>query len=109
MTCIVHDAGLAFGAGVSAVKAVTMLLSAGDHMVVSDDVYGGSTALWRNHTERTGITFTYVDARYTDHIAAAITPQTKVRTCALWTCGRVHCARAVLHSPLTRHQLTRLN
>ena len=56
-----------------------MLLSTGDHIVVSEDVYGGSTALWRNHTERTGIMFTYVDARYPEKIDKAIRPETKVR------------------------------
>jgi len=70
--------GLAFGSGVSAVKAVTMLLNTGDHIVVTDDLYGGSTALWRNHTERTGVTFTYVDARQVSNIENAITPKTKM-------------------------------
>ncbi|XP_043236722.1 cystathionine gamma-lyase-like [Amphibalanus amphitrite] len=70
--------GLAFSAGLSAVKAATMLLSAGDHIVVSDDVYGGSTTLWRHHTERTGIVFSYVDARNASLIESAITPQTKM-------------------------------
>ncbi|XP_037075051.1 cystathionine gamma-lyase-like [Pollicipes pollicipes] len=70
--------GLAFGSGMSAVKAVTMLLGTGDHIVVSDDLYGGSTALWRNHSERSGVTFSYVDTRRPEDIEAAITPQTKM-------------------------------
>lgn len=57
-----------------------MLLNTGDHMVVSDDLYGGTTTMWRRHTERNGITFTHVDSRDTANIKNAIRPNTKVRS-----------------------------
>ena len=79
-TCRWGRTGLAFGSGVSAIKAVTMLLNAGDHIIVSNDVYGGSTQLWRKHVERTGITFTYVNTLDVANIENAIRPETKVST-----------------------------
>ena len=70
--------GFAFGSGLAAVDAVMKLLSAGDHVVSGENVYGGThrqmTLIW----SRLGLSFTFVDGADTDAVAAAVTPRTKV-------------------------------
>jgi cystathionine gamma-lyase len=70
--------GLAFNAGLAASTAVLSLLSAGDHVVAGDDLYGGSFRLFDKVFRRMGLTFTYVDARDPAAVAAAIGPRTKL-------------------------------
>src|SRR5216683_8277358 len=70
--------GFAFSSGLAALDAVMKLLSAGDHVVSGENVYGGShrqmTLVWT----RLGLEFTFVDAAETANIAAAVTPRTKM-------------------------------
>jgi len=70
--------GFAFGSGLAAVDAVMKLLSAGDHVVSGENVYGGThrqmTYIW----SRLGLSFTFVDGGDIDTVAAAVTPRTKV-------------------------------
>src|SRR6184192_4022638 len=70
--------GFAFGSGLAALDAALKLLSAGDHVVCGENVYGGShrqmTLVWA----RLGFEFTFVDAAETANIAAAVTPRTKM-------------------------------
>jgi cystathionine beta-lyase/cystathionine gamma-synthase len=68
----------AFASGVAATSAVLNLLSAGDHVVVGDDLYGGTYRLFSRVFSRYGITFSYVDM--SDEVAtrAAMTPATKL-------------------------------
>jgi cystathionine beta-lyase/cystathionine gamma-synthase len=70
--------GFAFGSGLAAVDAVMKLLSAGDHVVSGENVYGGThrqmTYIW----SRLGLSFTFVDGGDLDAVAAALTPRTKV-------------------------------
>ena len=70
--------GLAFNAGVAAGAAVLSLFDAGDHVVAGDDLYGGSYRLFDKVYRRFGLSFSYVDAREPDALAAAITPRTKL-------------------------------
>lgn len=70
--------GLAFSSGVAATDATLKLLSAGDHVVVSDDVYGGTYRLFEKVLTRYGITFSWVDAQDLDKVRAAIQPNTKL-------------------------------
>ena len=67
-----------FASGMSAVDAVMRTLSAGDHVVSSDDVYGGVSRLFNTVLKRYGVTFTYVDSSHPDRVAAAIQPNTKM-------------------------------
>ncbi|MBV8197155.1 MAG: PLP-dependent transferase, partial [Candidatus Eremiobacteraeota bacterium] len=53
--------GSAFASGMAATTAVINLLSAGDHAIVSDDLYGGTYRLFSRVYERYGVAFTYVD------------------------------------------------
>ena len=67
----------AFASGMAAAAAVMNLLSAGDHAVVGDDLYGGTYRLFSLVLERYGLDFTYVDMTDLDAVRAAIRPQTK--------------------------------
>ncbi|HZZ00888.1 MAG TPA: cystathionine gamma-synthase [Candidatus Baltobacteraceae bacterium] len=70
--------GSAFASGMAATAAVLNLLSAGDHAVVSDDLYGGTYRLFTRVLERYGLRFTYVDMTDLDAVCAAIEPSTKL-------------------------------
>ena len=70
--------GYAFASGMAATAAVLNLLSAGDHAVVTDDLYGGTYRLFTRVLERYGLSFTYVDMSNIDAVRAAIRPNTKL-------------------------------
>jgi len=53
--------GVCFSSGMAAVDACLKLLSAGDHVVCSDDVYGGVSRLFNQILAKYGLKFTYVD------------------------------------------------
>ncbi len=71
-------AGFAFASGMAAIDAITMLLSAGDHVIVTDNTYGGTFRLFDKVLTRYGLTFSYVDTSQLDAIEAAVTPQTRM-------------------------------
>ncbi len=71
-------AAYAFGSGSAAVDAVMRLLSAGDHVVMAEDMYGGTFRQAERVHRRFGLTFTYVDMRNPDNVRAALTPQTRM-------------------------------
>ena len=58
--------------------AIATLLSAGEHIVASRSLYGGTHNLLEYTLPRFGITTTFVDPRDRDAFAAAITPQTRL-------------------------------
>lgn len=70
--------GVAFASGMSTVDAVARLLSAGDHVVSTDDVYGGVSRLFDRILSRYQLGFTYVDSTDPAAIEAAIRPETKL-------------------------------
>lgn len=70
--------GFAFGSGLAALDAVLKLLSAGDHVVSGENVYGGSHRQMTHIWARLGLTFTFVDGGDTAALAAAVTPRTKM-------------------------------
>ncbi|HTJ25802.1 MAG TPA: cystathionine gamma-synthase [Candidatus Limnocylindria bacterium] len=70
--------GYAFSSGMAAESAVMNLLSAGDHAVVTDDLYGGTYRLFSKVLIRYGITFDYVDMSDLAAVRAAIKPNTKL-------------------------------
>ncbi|HET6896093.1 MAG TPA: cystathionine gamma-synthase [Candidatus Baltobacteraceae bacterium] len=72
------DYGSAFASGMAATAAVLNLLSAGDHVVVTDDLYGGTYRLFSRVLTRYGLEFTYVDMADTGAVRAAIKPNTKM-------------------------------
>jgi cystathionine beta-lyase/cystathionine gamma-synthase len=71
--------GVSFASGLSAVDAVTRsMLSPGDHVVSSDDVYGGVSRMFNQIHKRFGLEFTYVDSSTTENVEKAIRPETKM-------------------------------
>src|SRR5437879_10258192 len=70
--------GFAFGSGLAAVDAVLKLLSAGDHVVSGENVYGGTHRQMTHVWARLGLAFAFVDGADTDAIAAAVTPETRM-------------------------------
>ncbi len=70
--------GAAFGSGCAASDALMHMLSAGDHVVCSDDVYGGTFRLFDKVYARHGLTFSFVDMTNPENIEKAITPKTKM-------------------------------
>lgn len=70
--------GLAFGSGLAATNTVMNLLSKGDHVVVGDDVYGGTFRIFDKVYTRYGVEFTFIDARDPANFEKAIRPETKM-------------------------------
>ena len=70
--------GLAFASGMAAEDTLLHLLDSGDHVVASDDVYGGTFRLFHRVLERAGLRFTFVDGTRTDNIEAALEERTKL-------------------------------
>lgn len=69
--------GFAFSSGVSAVSAILSLFSKGDHIIVSDDLYGGTYRLFEEVYKHYGIEATYVDTSHIDEVPKYIKDNTK--------------------------------
>lgn len=70
---------VAFGTGLGAETALFLAtLQAGDHLVIGQAVYGGTTRLVRQILAPLGITSTFVDACNPGEVAAAVTPRTRL-------------------------------
>ena len=70
--------GLAFGSGLAASDMLMHLLDSGDHVVCSDDVYGGTFRLFDKVFKRMGLEFSFVDLADPRVLEAAIKPNTKM-------------------------------
>ena len=67
-----------FGSGMAAITAMFTMMKAGDHVVCSDNVYGGTSRLFDKVLTGYGLTFTYVDTTDAEAVRAAIRPETKL-------------------------------
>ncbi len=70
--------GCAFASGMAATAATLNVLSSGDHVVVTEDLYGGTYRLFSRVLSRYGLDFTYVDMRDLAAVKAAIRPNTRM-------------------------------
>jgi cystathionine gamma-lyase len=70
--------GIAFASGMAAVDSCMKVLSAGDHVVCSDDVYGGTSRHFNKVLARYGMTFTYADTSEPETVRQAIRPETRM-------------------------------
>ena len=70
--------GLAFASGMAAESAILSLLSAGEHMVSCDDLYGGSYRIFERVMRRYNVETTYVAAGNIAGYERAIRPNTKM-------------------------------
>jgi cystathionine gamma-lyase len=72
-------AACAFASGLAAEAVILELLSAGDHVIASEDLYGGSFRLFERVRRRTmGLDFSLVDLRDLKAVEAAVTPKTRM-------------------------------
>jgi len=67
----------AFSSGMAAVAAFMELFERGDHVIASDDLYGGSVRFFNNISAKKGVVVEYVNTSRIDGIKAALTPETK--------------------------------
>jgi cystathionine beta-lyase/cystathionine gamma-synthase len=72
------QAAFAFASGMAAIGAVTTLLKAGDHVVLSDDVYGGTYRYFDKVLSRYDLSFSSVDTANMEHVERAIGPSTRM-------------------------------
>jgi cystathionine gamma-lyase/cystathionine beta-lyase/cystathionine gamma-lyase/homocysteine desulfhydrase len=71
-------AAFAFASGMSAIGAIAARLASGDHVIVTDNTYGGTYRLFDKVLTRYGITFSYVDTSDLAATERAFTPRTKL-------------------------------
>ncbi|MCM3359863.1 bifunctional cystathionine gamma-lyase/homocysteine desulfhydrase [Psychrobacillus sp. MER TA 171] len=70
-------AGFAFSSGMAATSSIMMLFSKGDHVLLTDDVYGGTFRVISKVLNRFGIDSTFVDTGDLSNVEAAIQENTK--------------------------------
>jgi cystathionine beta-lyase/cystathionine gamma-synthase len=68
----------AFASGMAAIGALATLLRSGDHVVVTDNTYGGTYRLFERVLSRYQLTFSYVDTSQLDLLRHAMRPETKM-------------------------------
>ncbi|MFC4076021.1 bifunctional cystathionine gamma-lyase/homocysteine desulfhydrase [Salinithrix halophila] len=69
--------GFAFSSGMAAISTVVARFDQGDHLVVGDDIYGGTYRVLSKVFNRFGIRSTFVDTSRPEEVEAAILPETK--------------------------------
>jgi len=70
--------GLCFASGLAATTTLLMTLSAGDHVVAGNNLYGGTYRLFEKVLRRLGLTFTFVNAVDTEAVERAFRPETRM-------------------------------
>ncbi len=70
--------GFAFASGMAAIDAVLRLVKAGDHVIVSDNTYGGTFRLFSRILANYNIEFDFVDTSDTSNVEAALKPNTRM-------------------------------
>ncbi|MDD2899326.1 MAG: PLP-dependent aspartate aminotransferase family protein [Desulfuromonadaceae bacterium] len=69
--------GFAYASGMAAITNLLLLFKSGDHLIVTEDLYGGTCRLFDKIFVQYGLTFSYVDTTDMAAIAAALLPSTK--------------------------------
>ena len=69
--------GFAYASGMAAITSLLFLFSHGDHLIVTEDLYGGSYRLFEKIFQQFGLSFSYVDTSDSVQVQAAIRPNTK--------------------------------
>jgi cystathionine beta-lyase/cystathionine gamma-synthase len=70
--------GLAFASGMAAIHGILSLLKSGDHVVSTQDLYGGAWRIFTKFFAKFGLEFTFVDSTSPEAVAQAIRPETKL-------------------------------
>ena len=69
--------GFAYASGMAAITSLMFLFRQGDHLIVTEDLYGGSYRLFEKLFQQFGLTFSYVDTSDTAQVQGAIRPNTR--------------------------------
>lgn len=72
------DGGFAFASGMSAIDAVVRLLTPGDHVLASNDLYGGTYRLFESVYAKFGLSFSYVSAENPNAFLRMLRPTTRL-------------------------------
>lgn len=96
-------AGFAFASGSAAIHTAFSLFSAGDHIIVGNDVYGGTFRLINTILTRLGLEFTAVDTRNLTAVAKSIKANTKAIYLETPTNPLMHISDIAALSQLARH------
>ena len=67
---------VACSSGMAAISICLSLFQAGDHIICSEDLYGGSVRMFRQYEER-GLRFSYTNTSELENIKRLLTPETK--------------------------------
>lgn len=70
--------GVAFSSGLAATHALMSLVKAGDHVILSDNIYGGTYRLYEMFMKDYGIEFSWIDGNDTKRLEDSIKPNTKM-------------------------------
>ena len=68
---------IAFSSGMAAISACFELFRPGDHIICSEDLYGGTVRLFHNISEKNGLVIQFVDTTDLDTVRAALRPSTR--------------------------------
>jgi len=71
------EVGVAFASGMAGVMAVLALFKNGDHLIVSEDLYGGTYRVLNEIFSEQGITVSYVNTAHLEQVKDALRPNTK--------------------------------
>jgi cystathionine gamma-synthase len=71
------SSGLAFATGMGAISALIKLYQPGDHIIVSEDLYGGTYRLFNDYYRPCGYEFSWIDTSDLDRTIAALRPETR--------------------------------
>lgn len=69
--------GFAYATGMAAIAGLLMLFSSGDHIVVTEDLYGGTCRLFDKVFKQFGLSFSYVDTTDLAAVESAVRPETR--------------------------------
>jgi len=69
--------GFAYASGMAAIANLLLLFRSGDHIIVTEDLYGGTCRLFDKVFNQFGLSFTYVDTSDTAAVRQALRPETK--------------------------------
>ena len=69
--------GFAYASGMAAITSLMFLFRQGDHLIVTEDLYGGSYRLFERIFQQFGLSFSYVDTSDAELVQRAIRPNTR--------------------------------
>src|SRR5512141_1801295 len=69
--------GFAYASGMAAIANLLLLFKRGDHLIVTEDLYGGTYRLFEKIFNQYDLSFTYVDTSDVEKVKGALRPETR--------------------------------